>query len=194
MRRISISLALIFLAQLILAQDYYNDSSLIRKNTWHLALNFPTTKGLIYAFGTEFQHPLTKKVTYVTSAHISVLTNVFKSHSSKSTQYLFNIQPAGILLGERKWKLESNISFSYNASVGTGIVPNDHNGTEIYFNIFLGTRYVFKKIPLSVHLGLMPRYNLVGDYYWYNNGKKSKWVPGFDLGFTYKLSKINNPR
>lgn len=188
MIKISISLTFIFLSQLILAQDFYNDSSLTMKNTWQIAFNFPTTKGLIYALGTEFQHPVTKKVTYVTSAHISVLTNAFKKHSNKSTQYLFNIQPAGILIGESKWKFESNISFSYNASVGTGIVPNDHNGTEVYFNIFIGTRYVLKKIPLSIHIGLMPRYNLVGGYYWYDNGKKSKWVPGFDFGFTYKIN------
>lgn len=189
MRRSSISFVFIILSQLILAQDYYNDSSLTRKNTWHVAFNFPTTKGLIYAIGAEWQHPITNKVTYVTSAHISLLTNVFKNHSSKSTQYLFNIQPAGILIGERKWKFESNISFSYNASVGTGIVPNDHNGTEIYFNMFIGTRYALKKIPLAIHFGLMPRYNLVGGYYWYDNGKRSKFVPGFDVGFTYKLSK-----
>ena len=167
-------------------QKTVNDS-LPKTSSWHLAFNFPTTKGLIYALGAELQYPLSKKVTYVTSAHISVLTNALKKHSNKSTQYLFNIQPTGILVGEGKWKFESNISFSYNSSVGTGIVPNDHNGTEIYFNIFLGTRYAFNKVPLSIHLGLMPRYNLVGGYYWYDNGKQSKFVPGFDVGFTYQF-------
>jgi hypothetical protein len=154
----------IYPAKPVNKETYSSESN---KTYFSVLFNYPSTRTLKgYSVGMEYYHTLNKKIAFTSSftAKYGLLDGFINipgiyGTNQQPTVFAACLQPFHFLIGQKALKVETGLSLSFiNEDVNRASSYNTlgYNTYRFIYNVYLGVRYNFKKIPWQAHLGYVP--------------------------------------